>query len=180
MGSERIDRDVFSQILKVLAAAYPSFDGLDRENIMAYYAILGDLPREVLKAATVQYASEHKWFPTAAELRSTAFDLIDQAQGRITAEQAWGLVMKAASRVGHRREPEFPDPLVWEAIEDVGGWRHICLGPDQMIHTTRARFIDAFKSRQKRERVERAMLPQVREAARLLAADRPRLEDKGA
>jgi len=26
--SERIDRDVFSQILKVLAAAYPNFNGL--------------------------------------------------------------------------------------------------------------------------------------------------------
>jgi len=178
MGRELMDKETFSQILKVLAAAYPKFEGLDKEGMTAYYAILGDLPAMVLKASTMQYASEHKWFPTAAELRQTAFDLMDQADGKITAPEAWGRVCKAASRIGHMRVPKFEDPLVWQAVEDVGGWRHICLGPEDMMHTTRARFIQAFEARRKQERARTRMLPTVKEIVQALpSGERPQLEE---
>ena len=177
MGStELVNRDVFSQILKVLAAAYPKFGGLDAEGMTAYYAILGDLPEDVLKAATMQYASEHKWFPTAAELRQTAFDIIDTAQGRIGAYEAWGEVKAQIPAVHYFGEPEFSDPLVYQAVDAMGGWRTICMSPEDMEAATRSRFIKAFEQLQQRDRTERRMLPQIRDVARRLnAGEKPQL-----
>lgn len=182
MGRELMDRAMFSQILKVLAAAYPKFDGLDKEGMTAYYAILGDLSPGVLKAATMHYAASSKWFPAAAELRQTAFELIDQADGRIGPYEAWGKVLAAVGTHGvYRGEPEFEESGIAHAIAGVGGWRAICMAPENSLMSTRARFIEAFKRARKEERAEQRMLPQVRDVARRLAAgDRPRLEDKGA
>lgn len=183
MGRGMMDKSRFQRILKVLVAAYeakPSFDGLSKEGMTAYYAVLGDLPPDLLEAATMHYVATSKWFPSAAELRETAFDLVDQANGRIGPYKAWGEVQKKVGTHGvYRGEPEFDDPAIAHAIAGVGGWRAICMAPENAIMSTRARFVDAFKQARQRERAETRMLPQIRELTKKLSAvDRPQLESE--
>jgi hypothetical protein len=172
-----MDKKVFGSIMMALAAGYPKFE-LGEASLDFYYAILGDLPADLLKAATLEYARQGKWFPTAAELRNEAFDLIDRADGRINASEAWGRVVKAASAVGHLREPKFEEPVIYQAIDAVGGWRHICHAPETTLMSTRARFIEAFERFRTEERTATRMLPQIRElVGQLQAGDKPALPE---
>jgi len=158
-----MDKRTFASVLAFLAAGYPRFK-LQPETVTTYYAVLGDLPEELLKAATLEYATQDTpWFPAAGQLRQIAFDLIDKAAGKVGAREAWGLVVKAASSVGHGAKPEFSEPLIWKAIEDVGGWRHICMTPEDSLFSTRARFIEAYEQRRRDDRHTSAMLPHVRD-----------------
>lgn len=173
----RID-PVFLQILHALASMYRKVE-LTEDMVKAYYMILGDLDRDLLKAATLEYGTTGKFFPTPAELRQTAFDLIDRAEGRLGPYEAWDQVMRKVGTHGvYRGEPEFEDPVVHHAIGGVGGWRAICLAPEDSLASTRARFVAAFQEHRRKEQAETRMLPEIREVVRRLTADqRPQLEE---
>jgi len=179
-----MDRGTFAGIMMALSAVYPNRslppkgEGL-QEALDAYYALLHDLPSDVFQAAAQHHAATSKWFPTAAELREQTFELIDRAQGRISAYQAWDEVLTAVGSVGvYRGEPEWSDPGVAYAVAGVGGWRAICMTPEQSLFSTRARFLEAFKQRRYEERTDQRALPQVRELVKRLSmgAERPALE----
>jgi len=173
-----MDKKVFASILMALKAGYPRYE-LQSETIDFYFAILGDLPQDLLKAATLEYARREKWFPTAAELREQAFDIVDSAEGKIGASEAWGLVISQVRKNGYYREPEFDEPLIYRALDAVGGWRRVCMTPEDVVGVTEARFLEAFKQFRNEERTERRMLPQVREVVKRLAADRKMLPEGG-
>jgi len=166
----------FSKIIYFVAAAYPSFT-VKQDMLEAYHAILGDLPSDLLKAAALQLASESRaFFPSAGELRSAAFELIERRDGVPSAPEAWGEVKAQIGAVGYVGSPEFSHALIAEAVRIIG-WRDLCISENQM--SDRARFIQAYEALQKRRRTEVAMLPQVRDALRLVGSGArvERLED---
>src|SRR5690349_9083007 len=66
------------------------------ETLTLYHAVLGDLPADMAKAATIQYLSEgNPFFPTPGVLRDKAMDLQLLAAGLPTAGEAWGMVLAA-------------------------------------------------------------------------------------
>ena len=179
-----IDRVEFMKILATLAALYPRFK-LEPETVEAYYAVLGDLDVNLLKAATLQIGSEPgPWFPSAGDLRARAFKLVEQEEGALTPGEAWAEAKKMVLRnhwPGHDLAPKltpdvFSDPLVYDALLAVGGPEVLRL-PAEVEHTTRARFMQSFQVLQQRRRTSTAMLPQVRKVVAVLSAgDKPELE----
>jgi hypothetical protein len=177
MGRDVMPKQEFAKILKALAALYPKYE-LHKETLSAYYAVLADIPPNLLKAATLQIGATSKWFPAASELREAAFGLVDRANGKISAEEAWGQVIREMRNTGLYREPNFDDPMVYRAIEATGGWRVICVSPEDMLGATRSRFIQAFKRMRQDEQMGERMLTQVREVTRELSFEKtPMLGD---
>ena len=150
---------------KFLAENYPHHE---LAYVSVYEAILLDLPGGALRAAALDYIREGNPFPpTPGQIARRVFELFDQAEGRISPPEAWELVVREITRVGHPGKPELPD-LVWRAIQNIGGWRNLCLSQNQI--SDRARFLEAYKILDLREQRERRMHPEVREQIRLLSA----------
>lgn len=66
------------------------------ETVELFLAVLGDLPVDMARAATIQYLSEsNPFFPSPGALRDKALDLQLLAIGIPTAGEAWGMVLNA-------------------------------------------------------------------------------------
>jgi len=152
-----------TEILTMLAAAYPRFT-LQKETIRVYALLLEDIPIAALRAAALEIAATSKWFPTASELRQTAFDL---QTGVPTAETAAAEVWQAIQRVGHMYRPEFSHPNVEATVEAIGGWRMLCLSGNPVAD--RARFLGCYRNIARQHRRDERMLPTVRAMVQGLA-----------
>ena len=165
-----MDELEFGKALAVLEDAYPRYT-LEPRVVRTWYAILGDLDPELLKAAVLQIASENRPFlPAPGEVRQCAFDLVDRQSDVPTAWDAWSEVCKRFGTHGHARLPEFSHPLIKRAIDGVGGWRMLCMSENAVAD--RARFVQAYETLAKRERAQSRMLPQVREMLELASGKR--------
>lgn len=159
------------RVLRVLSAAYPQFEVRDAQ-IDVYCVVLADLPAHVLAAAAIQHISSSKWFPTVAELRDCAVELMRNEAGLPTAAAAWGEVKRQIAAVGTYGSPKFTDPITARVVGYLG-WRSLCLS--QQETADRARFMDAYAVEMRREAAQARMLPQIRELAeRLSIASGPR------
>jgi hypothetical protein len=78
---------------------------------------------------------------------------------RLSAGEAWGLVLREVSLTGSYGVPKFVDPLVARAVEAVG-WRHICLSENIMVE--RAHFLKIYDTLDIREKQEATYLPSLR------------------
>jgi len=172
------------KILGVLTALYPRFE-LNPTTIEAYHAVLGDLPPDLLRAATLEYARrDTPWFPAAGQLRSLAFSLIEHGSGQISAAEAWSEARKVLRdpslyrpEVRGIREDYFSDPAIYDAIKAIGELDIFMMTEDTLV-STRARFITAFETCLNRRRTSQQMLPEVRRVVRQLCDSdmSPRLE----
>lgn len=97
------------------------------ETVNLFHAVLGDLPADMAKAATIQYLSEgNPFFPTPGVLRDKAMELQMLAAGLPTAGEAWGMVLagnRPADPVfcdeGARLRESANDPATyWSALKD--------------------------------------------------------------
>ena len=161
-----MDELEFGKALAVLEDAYPRYT-LEPRVVRTWYAILGDLDADLLKAAVLQIASENRPFlPAPGEVRQCAFNLVDQQSGVPTAWDAWAEVTRRfGTHSDDRSLPDFSHPLIRQAVDAVGGWRVLCMSTNAVAD--RARFVQAYEAMAKRERTQSRMLPQVREVLEL-------------
>ena len=124
--------------------------------------LLRDVDGELLRAATLQHVATSKWFPTVAELREAATDIMSPSH-RTTAMEAWGEVARQIRSVGSYGRPEFSSSLIRRLVDDMG-WLNLCMS--EMPGADRARFIEGYKALVSRDRREAMELPQVIEARR--------------
>jgi hypothetical protein len=124
--------------------------------------LLRDVDGELLRAAALQHASTSKWFPTVAELREAAADIVSPNH-RMTAMEAWGEVARQIRSVGSWGKPRFTSPLICRLVDDMG-WLNLCTG--DMPGADRARFIEGYNALLLREKRETMELPQVTDARR--------------
>lgn len=158
--------------LIMLQSAYPRMQ-FGAESVMIYELALADTGPSLLRAAVLKHISTSKWFPTIAELRQAATEIVLQTEGQLSAPEAWGVVQREVRLVGHWRSPSL-QLVVHQAVNAIGGWQHICFSEN--ITADRARFIDAYTILRKREALRVQQLPQVTEAQEALAEGRRKVE----
>lgn len=128
------------RLAAVLKAAWPR-EKVGSDTLQVYAQYLQDVPFEAAKAATDRLICSRKWFPTIAEIRAELAEA--ECAALPDPEVAWGEVLRAISRYGSYRTPEFEHPELAAAVDSLG-WRNICL--DENVMSTRARFIDAYRT----------------------------------
>ena len=189
-----IDPKEFYVLMRWLEAAFPRWEPKP-ETHEVYYEVLGDLDLPLVKAAISEYvASETPWPPSAGQIRAAAFKLIERERGDKSAGEAWAEARKVVRLHWHPSAMQvidygddgpryeewgpglFSEPLVYEALEAVGG-PSVFMLPQEVEHTTRARFIQAYETLQERRRGDERMLPAVRELVKQLSAGRERAKE---
>lgn len=170
MSNDNDDEKIrFAEMIAMLEAAYPRYHP-PKETVSVFYEILKDIPQPMLAAAVLSWvSSDCAWPPTPGQLRAEAFKLQDHATGAISGGEAWREALKKVDRYNPPREEDFSDPLVFQALESIGGNRVLCETLDSALHTARARFLQAFETLRERQQRETRMLPAIRELTRQLS-----------
>ena len=163
----------------MLAALFPRSQQVkEPATIEAYYAILADLPIDLLKAAVLEWGrKDTPWPPSAGQLRSLAFALIEHQKGQVTAVEAWKEAREVLRyQLGDVSEDDFTDPAIYEAAKAIG-IQDIFRMQEKAIVSTRARFMTAFDTFLDRRRTSQQMLPAAKRVIeRLTGGDVPQLE----
>ena len=91
--------------------------------------------------AAVEDAESGQFMPRPA-------DLIKRLEGTRTdrALIAWGKVMDAICRVGAYQSVVFDDGAIHAAIEDMGGWTHLCRSNEDELPFLQKRFCDLHRA----------------------------------
>ncbi len=92
-------RKQFAEVLAVLSAAVEK--PFAAETAEVYWAVLGDLPLDVFRAAAkvVVLTHAYKTIPLASELRKAASDVIQGQISDMTPANAWEACQRAAKRI---------------------------------------------------------------------------------
>ncbi|NLL20004.1 MAG: hypothetical protein GX262_13470 [Clostridia bacterium] len=144
------------KILSVLSAAYPNFQ-LTEETGELYVRLLSDLPYNKLQAAALSHISQSKFFPTIAELRSMANEIMPGE--RIPSPmEAWGEVIEQIRKVGHYGRPSWSHPVIEKTVRAFG-WRDLCLSEN--VVADRAHFLRMYEQYAERVRQEQQMPEEV-------------------
>lgn len=142
--------DEVIQLLKLLEEFYPGRVGSGELELTlrAWHLALMDAESERVLANCMKWVRMSNPFPPLPG------DLLAEPEtGRLTPEEAWGLVAAAIREVGGLEKPDLPAGVL-AAAEAVGGpWGSMCRGLESRdVPSLRARFIDAFKNTAKRDR----------------------------
>ena len=79
------------RVLKILGDIYPTFQ-LNSSAVEIYVQLLADIPGPVLEQAALDHISRSTFFPTIAELRSAAFNILESANPIPSDYEAWAEV----------------------------------------------------------------------------------------
>jgi hypothetical protein len=153
------------KLLKILASTYPGYN-LTEDTPDVYFAVLNDIPYDVLKTAALDHISRSPWFPKVSELRKAAVDIALDSRRFPNAYDAWGEMEYAMRRWGRDRKPDFDNAVLERTIAALG-WRNLCMSTNQVAD--RARFIEAYNIYRQRSIDEAVTLPQVKELSAKLA-----------
>ena len=110
---------VVLQVLELFTTMYPNY-ALTSPAIGVYVRLLEDIPDEVLSQAALDLLSRSTYFPTIAELRSAAQELLEAFAPVPHEYLAWAEVQDQIQEQGHAGKPVFSHPLVGKAVEILG------------------------------------------------------------
>ena len=124
------------EILKLLQFSYPRQD-FTKDNVTAYTMMLKDLDTELLQPAVIQLISSNTFFPSIAEIRGKAADLVLGQEGRPSAIAAYQIAMQG-DKLSFINQPDVKRAVVMS-----------CGSTYDMRKSTnptadRARFIEAY------------------------------------
>lgn len=149
-----------------------TYGSVDIFHARMLHSTLGDIPPELLAAATLKHIAESKWLPKPAEIRVAAMEIASEASGaaELSAGEAWGFALKAIRRIDYdidgsvERARKLVPAMVWEAMQNVGVSTLVnAEGPIQTVQLQRL-FHEAFNALVTRERKLLLAPPQVRQA----------------
>jgi len=146
-------------VLSMLAAAYPSFE-LRKETTALYAEMLEDLPGEVLFIAGKQHIAQSTFFPRVAELRSTAFGLLEMSTGAPKPIEAWAWVCEWIHCSGRGRDGGHE--LVERAVRAIGGWESLGQRNVDDRHWTQRQFMEAYEDMLDTLRRDQTLIPEAR------------------
>lgn len=150
-----------AQIVSIISVAFPNWAVTEQTNEV-YWQILGDIPTDELKAATLHCISEsgRKFAPSVGELRGAVAELRGISRNVPSSFEAWQEVGRQISiNGGDFGKPVWSHPLVQKTVEAIG-WRNLRMSEDQTAD--RARFIQCYEQFQERAGKEDILLPEVR------------------
>jgi len=128
--------------LSPLVAAYPNHP-FKAETAELYDRLLADIPEDVLKAAVIGHITESIYFPSIADLRRRAAEIIEDIP---SAEEAWMSVGIYLRRVGSGGRP--CDSIINRVVESLGGYPG--LADSDNPSADRAQFIRLYGSLRER------------------------------
>ncbi len=139
--------ETITRVLAVASAAYPNFD-LKPETVRVYLKLLADLPDELLEEASLAHIAQSTFFPTIAELRTAACEILDRRHPVPTGLEAWSEVEEQIRRIGYTGHPEFHHQLIGRLVDSMG-WRNLC--HSENLVADRAHFLTAYEQIRTRE-----------------------------
>lgn len=144
----------------VLTAGYPNYN-MTPQTIKVYQRTLADIPADVLEAAVLHLVTTSRFFPTVAEIREAAFNIMTNARQIPSAFEAWE---EAIDHCRHSNYTGYSHPLIEKAVHVIGipYWQNMLID-DEMA--TRAHFFKVYESLYNREVADMKMLPAVKEFA---------------
>lgn len=114
-----MEKEEFKKIVKGLKSIYadPKFIA-DQFAYDMWFALLGDLPYEVVSMATKAYMQSETFPPTPADIRRYAYKVTSPVTEDMSEIEAWGLVRKALNNGYYGAETEFEKlpPLIQETL----------------------------------------------------------------
>lgn len=110
----------FCEMFQALGVAFDK-DVSSKVLIELYYSVFKKYPDEIFKAACTKAIQTLRFFPKVAEI----IEIIEgSAEDR--AMLAWQSVMDAIACHGYYQSVVFEDTAIFQCIEDMGGWMHLC------------------------------------------------------
>lgn len=135
--------------LKLIAIEFSDMQA-DADTVALWSELLGDIPDDLILAATKVALLKATFRPRIAEIRQAALALM-RPDTAIDASQAWGLVLEAIRRFGLMQQEKALAslPVAVAAAVKRFGWRDLCSG-EEMVN--RAHFLKMFDSMQANEK----------------------------
>jgi hypothetical protein len=168
----------FNEIVKlctVLSSYYPHAPEMEGPHFHAYHQMLSEFEPEIIKAAMLEcVAGSPNFIPPAPKIRQQVFELLAQASGRPTAEEAWAEVNRSFSTHGrYAGPPEWSHTLIGNAIASMGGYADLCASENAVAD--RAHFYRIYAALIERDDQQQRMLPESRKVlARLTEGEQQR------
>lgn len=140
-----MDKEKFIVLIKALKSAYSKPDFLpDDKAVKVWYAMLQDLPYDVLNLAIQKHIMISEFPPTIAEIRASAADILMSDVDDWT--EAWRKVLDVMSAYGlaggYEGLRQLDDPTR-EAVKRVGYWA-IC--NSENVGVERANFRTSYEA----------------------------------
>ena len=159
----------FTKAMSFLGIAYNK--EFTEEQVKVWFSFFQEERFENFTKAISRIISKSKFLPPIAEVK-VELSTMKNPVLELSAVEEWSKVERAISRHGYYNPEEAEmdlNPLTWEVIRLMGGWRSICMSEEG--HWLTKRFIDLFEERQQSEsNLARLALPQMtdREARKIL------------
>lgn len=142
-------REEFSIIVKGLKAVYTDVKFIpDKDAFNVWYAMLSDVPYEVMSLATQMYMAKGRFAPTIADLRERV-EIITKRDDEQAELSAWGLVSKAIRDSTYHSKERFEElpPLVKEAVGTAENLHNWGLSDISSVETViQSNFIKAYRN----------------------------------
>jgi hypothetical protein len=161
-------RGEIPKLFSVLGTAYPRYALSGAKlapAVEVWHEPLGDLDFGLLEAAACQHCTTSQWFPSLAEIRTAALDLMEPAGLFKSAGEAWEEVRLALSRGEHgyrKGHYAWSSELVERAFRGIGGWHCFSQALMDSVATDRAHFIRAYNELVEREERAQRESPVIR------------------
>lgn len=171
----RLTSEQAFELVNLLASSYKSLK-IEEATIKIYIGMIMDLDYETCKAAVFNLIAENEYFPTVAAIRKASLKtLVSLPNG----SEAWAEVKREIARVGYVGIPAFSNDLIKKAVQGMGGWRSLCLAPeDQWV---RRDFIKAYEPLAERAFTDALHTPAARQLeARAQEKFLPKTQEKAA
>lgn len=170
-----------TKVLALMSVYYPNFkfkptSQNEPGTAKAYAMLLQDIPVDVLQAAAKSLITTNTFFPSLAELRQCALDIMLNKNGTPTAIEAWEEAVKECNRCGDywryqegKKYPEYSHPLIESCVKAIG---YAQILETENIDIVRAHFLKAYESLRQRHDIEQRMLPDVKKVEQKCLTDR--------
>ena len=155
-------KDKQKEIIKILCGFRQAFPNTkaDSDTMLIYSYALMDMEVGLIYAAMMKILHTSTFFPSVAEIRSTAEKLLNFNRKNTlpTAGEAWEEVQKQVRKVGpYSSQPwEFSCPAVEKAARQFG-LMELCRLQENEVNTARAQFMRIYDRQQEKMKELREM-----------------------
>jgi len=127
----------------------------DPEAVKVWRTLLSDMMDEEFVTGVIRLCRETREFYPGTNIVAMIREHADKINHPIiSAEEAWGEVMKQISSVGFYGTPVWSDPIIKTAIQAIG-WKILCHSDEQQLGVHRAHFMRCFGAYLERDVIER-------------------------
>lgn len=152
------DEQFIGRLMGQMSLAWPKYE-LSKATIAVYARLLMDIPAGALETGAKYLMTTATFFPSVAEWRRAAFEILSGARMTPTAFEAWQEVRQVMAEVGSYRQPNFSHPLIQKTV-DAFGWRDLCVSENGEYD--RSQFYKIYDTYKRRAEEDMSMLPEVR------------------